>query len=516
MTSADHSGSKESIVVRWGRVMDRLIDAGDERQLARATKYLGLKGECDNPESDQCFIDYILGTAWSTLGNIRRQRREDVWAWEDEESEKEVLHLRRAISGSQQHRLDKLRLRQAFTNLGNTFSRLGRPVEALRHWNEALELSPRFDMAAGNKGLGLTTYSRLMYDEGHRRLMLKYAHRSLTEGCAANPEERFRAFISKLKTQIESVFPREFLDKPYNMTDHSLGSTDEEVEYRRWCLDNRLFLNPLNDLGSYPIASKDVMTCPSVTAPIGEGPIYHGFYNQIKQEFVSARYLYYHGVTSTDSHFSDKGVLLYNTLDYPVYGLGVEQMKLAYRSAYSILDKIAFFLNHYLRLHLADHQVKFRTFWYEPKRGSNELRSEFLSLANLPLRGLFWLSKDLFEDEPGFRNALEPDARNLRAIRNHLEHKYLKLHAIKPYKEECIDSCALRSMVDTLAHSETLGSFQDMVLKMLGMVREALIYLSLGVHQEEVRRRKENSSGPTLPGLPLDPYDDDWKTPDSF
>jgi len=44
-------------------------------------------------------------------------------------------------------------------------------------------------------------------------------------------------------------------------------------------------------------------------------------YNQLKQEFVSARYLYYEGITSEAVHFSDKKVYLYDTLDAPVYSL---------------------------------------------------------------------------------------------------------------------------------------------------------------------------------------------------
>src|SRR5262249_34479893 len=38
------------------------------------------------------------------------------------------------------------------------------------------------------------------------------------------------------------------------------------------------------------------------------------------------------------------------------------------------------------------------------------------------------LSKDLYQAEPGFQSAIEPDAQELNEIRNHLEHKYLKVH----------------------------------------------------------------------------------------
>jgi LA2681-like HEPN len=41
---------------------------------------------------------------------------------------------------------------------------------------------------------------------------------------------------------------------------------------------------------------------------------------------------------------------LYNTLDYPTYSVAIEKVKAAYRLAYSLFDKIAFFLNAYLDL----------------------------------------------------------------------------------------------------------------------------------------------------------------------
>src|SRR5207245_1998729 len=92
-----------------------------------------------------------------------------------------------------------------------------------------------------------------------------------------------------------------------------------------------------------------------------------GFFNQIKQEFVSARYLYYEGLRSKGPHFSDRDVLLYNTLDYPVYSLATEKLRAAFRLAYSLFDKISFFLNHYLQLGHNPNKVSFRGVWCEPK-----------------------------------------------------------------------------------------------------------------------------------------------------
>jgi len=42
----------------------------------------------------------------------------------------------------------------------------------------------------------------------------------------------------------------------------------------------------------------------------GEGPTFQGFYNQLKQEFVSARFILYEGIHCRTQHDSDSGVLL--------------------------------------------------------------------------------------------------------------------------------------------------------------------------------------------------------------
>ena len=101
---------------------------------------------------------------------------------------------------------------------------------------------------------------------------------------------------------------------------------------------------------------------------------------------------------------------------------------MAFRMAYSLLDKVAFFLNHYLALGIPERNVSFRSFWYAGQERQRGLRPEFDACDNWPLRGLFWLSKDLFENAPEFRECLEPDAQELDSVRNHAEHKYLKLH----------------------------------------------------------------------------------------
>lgn len=112
--------------------------------------------------------------------------------------------------------------------------------------------------------------------------------------------------------------------------------------------------------------------------------------------------------------------------------LTVEKLKLAFRLAYSIIDKVAYLITHYLDLPIADKDVYFRKIWYDKNNKKNGLQEIFQNNDNWTLHGLFWLSKDLFEE--GFTQYLSPEAQQLSDVCNALEHK-----AIRVQEVECPD-----------------------------------------------------------------------------
>lgn len=236
----------------------------------------------------------------------------------------------------------------------------------------------------------------------------------------------------------------------------------------------------------------------------------------MKQEYVSARYLYYEGVASRSVHFSDKEVKLYDTLDYPTYSLSVEKTKAAFRMAYSLTDRIAFFLKHYLRLSVAEEKVSFRNVWYRDGERKKGLDRVVEGAPSWPLRGLFWLSKDLHEDDPNFKGSLEPDARDLRAYRNALEHRYLKLseelwRGSRDRADEDRHE-ALKQLDDDLALLRNRADFEHKALRMLRTVRAALVYLCLAVHEEENRRGAERGPDEYVPPIEAHVLEDWRKT----
>ena len=434
-----------------------------------------------------------------------------MWKWELDELDKIIINLRLASRSEKIVEFPKQYLCAIYTNLANTFDEIGRFIEAIRYFNKALAISPSFSEAIGNKGIAFKFYGLSLYDKSHRAIYFNKAYEHLKKALNGNLHSSIRAKFENEVQWFEYNVSEQIFSHKFKLEGYSMGESDDEIEYRRWCLNERLFINPINDLGCYSIANQDVLHMPPLVAKIGEGPYFHGFFNAIKQEYVSARYLFYEGRKSNNPHFCDRNVLLLNTLDYPKYGLGVEKIKISFRMSYSIFDKIAYFLNEYLNIGISKDRVNFRNMWYEEGKRKKGLNAGFEKKENWPLRGLFWLAKDIYSVDKNFHDSIEPESQKINEIRNHLEHKYLKIHdelwSGIP-QEKSVNSSLF---FDSLSYSVYYDEFENYSLNLLRLTRSALIYLSLAVHAEEKTRFKEREKGITPP-MSLGKIEDEWKS----
>lgn len=505
--------SAEKVLEQIGLLIDLSDDLERKEGTALALKWADELERGSLSASDAALLKYFRGNAWANLQKARRGDRLAVWAWEQPELQKQLLHFRAAVQHEGFHKLPDLRQCQIFTNLANQINTVGRFVEAQEYWNRALTMRPRFGMALGNRGYGLAEYARALYDAGHQRVLLCHAHKSLSAALSDEAEyegggyESAKAFFTDIRKQVAARIDVEETERAADLDGHEIGTSEEERAYRLWCLNNTLFLNPLNDLGPYHIAARDILHLPPFVTAIDEPPALLGLFNQLKQEFVTARWLYYEGTRGGDVHFADRGVSLYNTLDYPTYSIAVEKVKAAYRLAYSLFDKIAFFLNIYLDLKLDESEVYFRGVWYVNADRKQGVRTELDRSQNWPLRGLYWLAKDLFDED--FHDVTEPDAQALYAVRNQLEHRYLKVHEIYT-PPPANPTAADRMWTDDLAYSIQRRDFEVKALRVLRHARAGLVYLLLAMRGEERRRAKNKDTTRTVP-MGLDLWEDDWK-----
>lgn len=434
-----------------------------------------------DPHSQAVYY-YFLGNAWSYVQDIKYPK--EKFPLETEELEQQIKYYRKAY-GLIKTSDDKFVACQILTNIGNLFSRIGRFSEAQEYYNLCLGIDSKFGMAVGNKGFGLYYYARIIFDPIHQFIFMQYARKHLTNSLASeavypDAKNAFRNVIN----QIESTYPVEQLDDFKEYKNYNKRVSKKEIQYRQWSAKNRLFINPLNDVLSESVAANDHLFVPSMILGFDEKPIYHTIFNQLKQEYVSARFIFYESITLNKAHFSDKEVVLMDTLDYADYSLSLEKAKITFRMCFSLFDKIAYLLNLYLKLGHDLNRVNFRNLWYLNGDKKSGLKIELSITKNWPLRGLFWLSKDL--DEKGFDSPIEPEAKEIATIRNYLEHKSFKI-------------------VEYLIHEWTEGAetyeigrslFYEKTFKLLKLSRSALMYLCFLIYTEE--RQKNKNSGDKL------------------
>jgi len=439
----------------------------------------------DLPSNLKFHLEYNLGNAYSHLRTFQIQDS-DEWNWEKDELEKEIYHFRKALTRKTLENIESERLCPIYTNLGNAFSKAGRFIEAIEYFNKALEINKGFPQALGNKGIAYFHYTIQHYDSGHKKHLIQASYKYLQKALKSEklfPEmrEEFKKYVKRIKKH------RLFKNQNLSLEEYPLGETEEEKKYRKWCLNQKLFLNSLNDVYSHSIAGKDILHLASVSGNDSRIISCVGFFNQMKQEYISARYLLYEGIHNKDLHFSDKQVYLEDTLDHPEYSLNTEKTRIAFRMSYSLFDKIANFLQYYYELdYIEDHKLNFGNVWYK-SRGKNKIAPEFREKRNLPLKGLFWLSKDLeYKSEIYVQESIDPGAKKLRDIRNNLEHSYLKLH------ESPIENNESSISKDELAMSFYKDDFENKTLEIIEKVRAALIYLSLAIGWEEEENQKKS------------------------
>ncbi|AMP98913.1 hypothetical protein AY601_2007 [Pedobacter cryoconitis] len=468
-----------------GQYFDYALDNGDPSYITRGIALAEKINEANCTQQELITLHYFLSNGWFSLQGFQQVHLDADLTLGRMEMTRGLFHLRRCIAFPGFQNTQAELQCQAYTNLGNHFSHVGQFIEAIQYWRKALEIIPYFPMAMGNMGMGLYRYASAQHLDTHRDIFVHQAYQWLKDGYS------LRKFIHpsaagefrSLLRAIEKNWPEEFLTRKMDFS-FALGKQRKIKEYREWGIANGLYLNPLNDLGALELASHDCLHLPSITVSLDSRPKYHSLYNQLKQEYGTARFLFYEGTQLPAHSYSDKDIKLVDTLDYADYSFNLEKVKIAYRLIYSIFDKIAYFLNDYLAIGIPINQISFRVLWHADRKGET-IRPQFSGSSNLALKALYWLSRDLF-DKGSNQELLEPEAKELADIRNHIEHRSFKIKQYGNWGE----------IEDGFTFAIGREEFEQKTLKQLKLARAALIYLSLAIHEEEKHRVRK---GHTIP-----------------
>ncbi len=244
-------------IIKLGNRIDSAIDSKDIQALKDCislSQEMELKKNLSNDEKALLF--YFMGNAWADLDQLLNYK-DCSWLYRRPEFEKAIIYYRKVIELDGLSESTRMNiLVQNYTNLGNMFGQAGRIVAAINYWEIALSINENFGMALCNIAHGLIYYTEMLYDESHRMIMLKKAYKLLKNSidCPSIHENAKNTFQYDIR-KIKSILKEEYLESELTFKKFSLGRSKKESEYRTWIIENKLFLNPLNDILNNSVVS---------------------------------------------------------------------------------------------------------------------------------------------------------------------------------------------------------------------------------------------------------------------
>lgn len=481
--------------------IDRLTIAKDYDTL---TSYVLQQEEkyADYNDLEYAPIFFYIGTGNSTLSYYyHRSTSSDEQGLSVVYRKKALFYFRKAISLLESSGDSPVLLLPLYTNYANDLDSCGRVIEALRIYRKALSITDSFGMATANYGRALSFYADIVNDSGHHRDLHCHAYQAIKKALEIKDTNMHAEAIAGFEKQIEDYekrFNKKILSSPIIYPEYDLGEPDEK-DYRNWCLHNHLFLNPLNDLIRPKAAfAHDPLTITQYTEYVhrdevgkksnGNPPKWFAMLNQLKEEFIYARFLCYEGTEKmAETHYADKDVLLsLASYDYVNYSIRLEQLKSAFRISYSLFDQIAFMINEFWSLGLGERQAD----------AYHVFDCKHYPMDNIALTALFWAFNEFKEEYIEGAGASEKE---LKTLRHALEHKFVQVHEYTQPHE-------LHIMDDRFYHISE-SNLKEHTLRILTLAREWIMELVYAIAIEESKNQdKENAVH-----LHITDYDDQWK-----
>ena len=205
-----------------------------------------------------------------------------------------------------------------YTNYANLLSHCGRKIPAIQFYLKTLFIDEGFAMGLGNLGMVYHHYAILTWNPASQNYLHHCAYVYLSRALS-NPKNAHSEALARFEKVLQGYNPEYVTFLTEKMTMENYTYTGEEEAYRKWAMRKRLFLNPLNDLPFYEFyIATDDLHLPDMLQKIDEKPVLHGLYNQLKQEYVFSRYLFYESLQyPSETHYADKETCLFQFADYP-------------------------------------------------------------------------------------------------------------------------------------------------------------------------------------------------------
>jgi len=375
--------------------------------------------------------------------------------------------------------------KQLLVNYGNCLDALGRCVEALYAYADALKIDKNFSMAIGNKAKALRFFADIsgqyrvaIYIEAYQAIQSIINNQDLIEIGGIDSKEKFESELKCIEKQFKD---KKDLTKELSHSKYETGKlSDFEKFYLDFCTKERLFLN-FHVHDEYCEAAIADPIFISLITKVGDNKTFYNFakyINQIKEDYAVARLLLIQSqYKQKDFDNISRRTDFVNTLDYSQFNLYTGLLKSAFSEAYSILDKIAVFINDYYKLGLPEDRIYFTSVWQK----NGKIRNEILNSKNISLYALYDIYQDFKSNHYG----------KIKQIRDAITHRLLVI----------FDSMLTNWDKKDDKHNIGYNTMLDKTVELLRLTKSAIIYLINFVNMEENRKR---TPGAIIPIVPVD------------
>lgn len=357
-------------------------------------------------------------------------------------------------------------------NLANALKRQYRISESMDYYEQAISIDDSIPQAWVNKSETLELLNELSFTYTYKmiREIIRGYERAINTGkCIPS---WIPVYQRKIKYN-EDILEASCIDTTEDIsTDERLtsGEYDALSHYQRFCIDNNLMLSDHSLYCNCYAASKDNITI----ATIEEG-VFGDFIvpmemvlNRLKAEYSLARKMFFEYKAGSE-FFDENSEVCYSELyNGEILYENVERLRIAFRTCFGILDKIAVALCKLFDLKPDRGHIYFHNFWQirDEKR-----KAKINKVNNKGLFGLFSIAMDL-NDKNG-------ELAFFRDWRNDLEHKLLVIHE-KGMLTDLYNSYDFFEEVKFIEKEE----FEQHLLQLMKIVKSAIILFVFTVRIE--------------------------------
>jgi tetratricopeptide (TPR) repeat protein len=392
----------------------------------------------------------------------------------------------------------------ALVNAANLFDLMGRDVDALRCYDEALAIDDGFGMALGNRAMALVRVAPFM--DGHQNHVLEDAAWLFDR--ALEDEQRVIEIGGQgALTTFRNQRARIGSDGPPREPE----SRDVRFEdpHAQWAFDQGLLLHLSPTCLSHESTSIDPLHLGRMVVGIAEEEQdrlkqLRDAFNTVKQDFLAARYTLWLAaapdspIRDQTRELSSRGYFA-DTLTYARWGIRTGMGIQAMTAATNTLDKIAGLVHLYFRTGRDPKRFSFNQLWHLPRVRNQPatiepvFNAQLQARPNMGLVAILDLSCDVSDNE--HRTPLKEQV----ARRHAATHRYLVAHDLPMYEPD------ETGWLTRLDWSEIVEG----TIEQLRVTRAALIYFARAIADHEDRRDITDQVIPPLPSYPVEDFDID-------